>query len=211
MRFRDIIPVSTSSACNSVVLRYRLCSAIFANKESFEVCSLRGGKNVVPMVHCTDLAAIVGIAVRSQGSMPGGAEDPFPSVPEVSADTSGEFPFFLPACDGTNSTLVEVLKKIGAASFAFCTVETALDGILRDPSMATWNMDICFSPPSNIPLKFREGLSGRFKDIWGEFLVEKNLLPVSYVITGPPFSGKTALAQALAKRFFVLPPSPSLC
>ena len=178
-----------------------MLSAIFANNESFEVYSLRNGKNVVPMVHCADLVAIVDIAVRSQPLAQG--EDTFPDVPEVPADTSGDFPFFLPACDGTDATLGQVLKKIGAGSFAYCSVETAMDGILQDPGIAKWNMDICFSAPPSIPLKFRQGLSGRFKDVWGEFLVEQNLLPVSYVIAGPPFSGKTALAQALAKRLYM--------
>lgn len=153
------------------------------------------------MVHCHDLVGLVTRTAQTRrprrDTTREGLSEEFPeSPPEGGADV----PFFSAATDGSTLTLGQVLKKIGAGQVAFRSTEAALEAALRDPDTIKWNMDLSF-PADPSKLQFPEGLSTRFKEIWAEFLAEQNLLPVSYVVTGPPGSGKTVVAQALASRY----------
>lgn len=184
-----------SAAAMSIVATTsnRTARAIFADDHSFQVPSVRGGSNVAPMIHYADLVGMVSRAVRARR----GTADEFPDTP--AEDTPPEAIFFTAATDGCEATLAQVLRRIGAGHLPFSPLEAALEAALRDPCVIKWNQDAVF-PADRASLRFPDGLLTQFKDVWGEFLADQNLLPVSFVFAGPPGSGKTAAARALASR-----------
>lgn len=161
------------------------------------------------MIHCSDLlASLIRVSASRRGAsghLPYDATEAFPEpplgMPDTATSTSPPVPFYVAATDGNKITLEKILKKIGGSFLHFSSMESAVEAMMIGPEGVKWNMDISLAEDPAVQLSFREGLCKRFKDIWAEFLVEQNLLPVSYVITGPPCSGKTSVSQALAKRF----------
>lgn len=168
-----------------------LFRAIHSDSKSFRVQSLKDGENVVPMVHCIDLANHINALLTSDAA---------------------SCPVYSVASDGGRTKLAELLKKMGA-DFPYSDLDNAADMLCLTPTDIAWNFDlVTAAPPSGeeqeveggafslVPLEYPAGLPLRFKDVWAEFLSAHRLRPVSFVVAGPPGSGKTALAKALATR-----------
>lgn len=171
--------------------------AVFSNDENFRIPSLHNGLNHVPAIHCNDLIRIVeNIVVRPKQILIEKSIDQSDNQSELTQPSLNYF--FTMASDGSKFSLHDILKKVGASAFPFCTFDEFLNLHFEKPEILLWDLDLCFESTFSSLLQYPDGLATLFKEVWGEFLKQNNLLPLSFVITGPPCSGKTTLSRALS-------------
>jgi hypothetical protein len=109
------------------------------------------------------------------------------------------------ASDGNTLTLWDVLKRMGAdvgGAVRFCEHIPPNISMSNDPGILTWSTNIAceLKDAEKRCLVYPCGLSEHFPAIWAQFLATHGLQPLSFVITGPPLCGKTAVAQELSAR-----------
>jgi hypothetical protein len=149
-----------------------------AESGDVELFSTSQGQNIVPMVHVEDLARLILHQTTASA-------DAFASV----------------ASDGNKLSLRDMLKRMGAD----------VDGLVRfcarltpnnNTGILMWNMNVVceLSDAEKRCLLYPCGLSERLPAIWAQFVAANGLQPLSFVVTGPPLCGKTAVAQELCVR-----------
>jgi hypothetical protein len=165
------------------------------NSEKFGdvlIFSTNDGSNNIPMIHIDDYISII-TTISTSTSIP--------------VNT-----FFIPAIDHHNLKLMHILKSFGQITKHYIksiTHSNAMNILLTSNNkqldlLLKWTIDICFS--NDIPIlnvcnrQYINGMMECSKKIWNEFRTESILPACSMLITGPPYSSKSAIAQSLCQK-----------
>ena len=154
-----------------------------------KVNSIKNGTNKVPMVHISDVLAIVAELVQK---------------PELAAFS------VIPLTDGSTATVGELLAQVSrkvngpGASLSFMTQAELADAIVNStqdiPDVLRWNLDLSFLTTSSDDGRERRNLVDSLESIWAEFLDAHALKPLSILVAGNPKSGKTEVSSLIAAK-----------
>eukprot|EP00760_Papus_ankaliazontas_P004383 PhM_4_TR11852/c0_g1_i1/m.65885/K00939/adk, AK; adenylate kinase len=158
----------------------------YMNNASITLPNFNGGSNIVPTVHTADLAAFVHkLGTQSEPN----AQRYFFGVDEGNAKWSS----IVNALGALTDSQPRVVMPGDYCLYRHTDVFT-VDMAMEVGGMANFFEDEWVS---------REGLVENMGKVWAEYLSHHNLTPLRLFVTGPPLSGKSHVAAAIASEYGV--------
>lgn len=152
--------------------------------------AVRGGENVLPMLHVQDLAKL--------------AVSFLDTPPEKK---------YLVAVDQANHTLAEVVTAVstslGPGKVRAMDQSEAEEALILRPGLPELQVDLAFDVDDSvvggagIEWTAQSGFVENVATVVEEYVSERNVRPLRIAVMGPPASGKTSLSQVLAKKYYL--------
>jgi hypothetical protein len=181
--------------------------------DNHRIPSVLGGRNRVPMIHVDDAVDLVCYSLQfgAVASTPSRLDQTktetmlSPSVLKLEF-TAG--PYYIAATDANEKSLIELFPSIQTCG----TNSEMMDLIFgaNNEDVYLWNSELCFTQPiygglnlpEGIPLNgnYCRGIIEQFPKLWKQYLAANALSPVKVIVVGGPKTGKTSVAQEVAKR-----------
>eukprot|EP01138_Halocafeteria_seosinensis_P015851 gb/GECG01016176.1/.p1 GENE.gb/GECG01016176.1/~~gb/GECG01016176.1/.p1 ORF type:complete len:808 (+),score=186.34 gb/GECG01016176.1/:1-2424(+) len=146
------------------------------------------GKNVIPMIHVTDLCSVIGTV--------------------AGADPEQEY---ILACDDAQNTLKDVClaiaKHVGPGKIEHVDSAKADELTTQHPEFRRLQVNLKLDMSSaaiqsmEFEWKSKEGFVETIEEERKEFIASRDLRPLKLAVLGPPAVGKTFVADKLAERY----------